>query len=317
MNISRRYANVVALFETNWYLPRHVIDKGIAIFETLGTPEYSINRERFYAQREDESPKMLIPGTQFNPYSDDKDIRLLGRSGVHLTSQNVAIVPVYGILAKRMSDFDMSERGTSADMLADSFDILTRHADQIKGTVLDIASPGGSVLGSELAAQALLRLRGVMPVHAVCNEIMASGAYYIGCHVDAIHVVESSYIGSVGVFTTRVDARKFFENKGLEVHVISAGEFKVDGHPATPFTPEERARIQAEINVYYDLFVRAVMRGRDISEEKAKNLADGSLEIGANAVKRGFADSVSSLNDVVAEVERIGQSITFSTGSAV
>jgi signal peptide peptidase SppA len=299
-----RYANIADLFSDHWMLHRSVLDKAVVILSRLGTPAYSENRA-IYVEGQGERervPSVSLPGQRFDPYQGSAASRNLGRLGAHLTEAGVAHVPIYGVLGKRMSSFDISERGTSTDMLTDAFETLAG-MDSVRGVVLDIDSPGGNVLGVQQASDALNFLRGIKPVAGNINEIGASGAYFIGSHVDDLSIAPTGYAGSIGVYTTRVDMSRFYEGEGIDVHVISAGEFKADGHPTIPFTDGERTRIQSEVDTYMDMFKAAVARGRGISMSEVEKVADGSVSIGQAAVDRGLVDRVAYFKDVAAEME--------------
>ena len=299
-----RYANIIRLFECPWMLPLHVLEKGIMVFSRaiMRTDEHAAivlewdehEETPFLAQR---------PGRRFSRRSDHADERLLAEMGVTLTRKGTAVVPIVGVMAKRMSSFGISEQGVSSDMLTDVFDVLRQH-DSVNTVALDIDSPGGSALGVEFAAQALRELSKKKDTIAVGNEMLASGAFYVASQANQIAVAPTAIVGSLGVYTTRVDRTKAEDESGIKVHVIRAGEFKADGHPSLPFTEEERERIQREVNVYYRLFTSAVKTGRELNQKDALALMDGTVEIGRDAVTRGFADTVASLSRTVRQLER-------------
>jgi signal peptide peptidase SppA len=313
---NHRYSNIIGLLETCWMLPLHVLSRGIHIFTGR------LNSTALYAQEKAfwdsdlralyvDTSDALRPGVAVQGGSE-RD-RFLRSMGVKITDAGTAVVPLVGVMAKRFSNFGLSQTGVSSDALADTADML-REDDRVRRVVLDIDSPGGSALGVELAAQAVERLNEEKPVTAVANAVMASGAYYVGSQASQIVTTPTSVVGSVGVYTTRIDWTEAEEQAGVKVHVISAGEFKVDGHPSTAFSDAEGARLQAEVNQYYNLFVSAVERGRGISGEEALALADGSIEVGEQAVERGFADRLGSLGEIVSDLDRKNKT-TISTGA--
>jgi signal peptide peptidase SppA len=312
MDVLKRYANVLTFFQSYWMLPRSMMEKGVAIMSLLGTPEYDMNRDQFYNDREedDEINNLLIVSAMLNASvfdrrSSDPKSALLGKMRVSLTQGGTAIVPVEGVLGKNMNSIDISTRGVSADMLADTFDILGSD-ERVRAVVANMHSPGGSVEGIELAKQAFAHLSDTKPTISLANAQMASGAYYIASQANRIDVTPTSMVGSIGVITSRLDATEFEANRGLKFHIISAGDFKADGHPSTPFSAAEGKRIESDITHIYNMFIDAVATGRDIPRKDALALGDGSIEIGINAVDRGLADKMSSLKQTVMDADRQG-----------
>src|SRR5262249_58927545 len=67
--------------------------------------------------------------------------------------------------------------------------------------ILDIESPGGSPVQSDIIAS-LIRRRAdqqKVRVHAVIREVGASGGYWLACAADEIHANPMSIVGSIGV----------------------------------------------------------------------------------------------------------------------
>lgn len=295
----RELTNVLSLFEDHWALTAEYIEKGRRIVEGIDTPGYAQRRADFYRDREggDEDFSAEFFAAQPGRRIERSEDGLLYRMGVTVTDGGVAVLPIHGVLMKRPM-FSLSTKLTSSDMVRDAARRLAEMGS-VRSVVLDVDSPGGSVLGIERAAQAIEALAGEKRVVAVANEMMASGGYYVASAATEIVAVETAIVGSIGVYTTRIDATDRYEMEGLKVYVVRAGEHKAEGLPALPFSEGERQRLQREVDYYYDMFKAAVRRGRGISAEEVSSLADGTVEIGTQAVERGFVDGIASLADVV------------------
>jgi signal peptide peptidase SppA len=291
----RNLSNVISLIEDHWMIIPSMIEKYKRVVEGIDQPGYQARRADFLRNREegDEDFSAEFFAAQPGRRIDSDDSLLLRRMGATLTSGGTAILPIHGTLMKRPM-FSLSVKLTSSDMVRNSVRELARMSG-VRSIVLDVDSPGGSVLGIERAAQAVAEVASEMRVVAVANEMMASGGYYLSAPATEILTVESSIIGSVGVYTTRIDRVEEAEMAGWKVYIIRAGEHKAEGHPFLPFSDGERERLQREVDYYYNMFVTAVANGRGVSRKEALSLADGTIEVGQQAVERGFADGIASL----------------------
>lgn len=210
-------------------------------------------------------------------------------------SGNVAVIPLQGIIVKRGNRF---ADGTDA-VLATIRAALSSKA--IGGIVLDVDSPGGSSAGLMEFADAIYNLRGNgKPIIAVANSLAASAAYWSATSADQFIASPSSEVGSVGVWTMHIDQSKYLADLGIDITLISAGQFKVEGHPFGPLTDEARAEYQRGVNETYDQFIAACARNRGVT--KSKVLADfgqGRVLSAPRALAAGMVDRVATLDDVL------------------
>merc|ERR1711990_829964 len=90
-----------------------------------------------------------------------------------------------------------------------NFDSLSKEIDasfalkNVKAVCLQINSPGGSPVQSELICKRLQNLSASkdVPVYAFVEDVAASGGYYIACGASEIYASESSIVGSIGVIS--------------------------------------------------------------------------------------------------------------------
>ena len=303
------HGNILELLMTHWMLPLNVIEDGKAVFlkRLLGGADY-VAEKAFWDEyleakfADDEAQQVLMqPGSLVT--GETATDQLLRRMRVTITRDGTAIVPVHGVMAKRMSSFGMSQRGVSTDRLARGFEALADD-DRARRVMLDVDSPGGSVFGVELATEALENLAQNKPVRSVANAVMASGSFYLAMPSQRIDVTPGSAVGSVGVYTVRRDRSVAEDESGDKFHILSAGRGKAFGHPSLPLTDEEVRDTMREINAYYDQFTERVEAGRGLTQKKIQDELGASVFIGEQAVDVGFADGVSSLERAVAQFER-------------
>jgi protease-4 len=167
--------------------------------------------------------------------------------------------------------------GSSADTTARELREL-RTNESIDAVVLRVASPGGSIPGSEAQYRAVKRLAREKPVVTSVRGYAASGGYYTIAPTDEIFVTPGSMVGSVGVLSRVPD------NDGAPARWASAPDKGTAG-------PGDAARARAQ--TWKHSFVSVVMNER--GDELAVNrttVSRAKLYAGNRAVELGFADQI-------------------------
>jgi signal peptide peptidase SppA len=212
--------------------------------------------------------------------------------------RGIAVLPILGILAQRTAG-SVSDPGTAPDRVRGQFAAFMDHPD-VDAIVLDIDSPGGSVFGIQELAGDIFAARGRKKVIAVANSQSASAAYWIGSAADEFVMTTGGTVGSIGVMAAHEDHSAALEAKGVKVELISAGKYKTEGHPFGPLSEEGRAAIQARIDEYYDAFVSAVARHRDVAKGDVINgFGEGRTVTAAQAVKENMVDRIETFDAVI------------------
>jgi signal peptide peptidase SppA len=211
----------------------------------------------------------------------------------------VAIIPISGTLSKRTSFFSFFFGGTSTARLQEVF-TAAMEDPKVQAVLLSVDSPGGTIDGTEAAARTVFEARGEKPVVAFANGMMASAAYWIGSAADKIVVSKDAMVGSIGVVTLHTEYSKMDEMEGIHRTVLSSGRFKALGNNAEPLSDEAKKMIQSRLDTYYGIFVEDVARNRGVSAETVqKEMADGRIFIGQQAVDAGLADQVGGLEKAI------------------
>jgi signal peptide peptidase SppA len=214
---------------------------------------------------------------------------------VILTENGTAIVPMRGTIAPKMNLMSAWSGGISAEMATRTFRALASD-ERVKQVILDIDSPGGSVLGLEDARKALIELRDKKHVRAVANGLMASAAYYIGSAAQDIYVNSSTMIGSIGTIATFTSESRRLEDEGLDVTIVRSGKLKAVPHPAEPLSDKGLELMRDDVEKFVNEFYQAISENLGISMSKAKKLAnDGAIEYGNDAVDAGLANKEGDL----------------------
>jgi protease IV len=172
--------------------------------------------------------------------------------------------------------------------------------DSVSAIVLRVDSPGGSVTASETIWREVKRARERgKPVVASMGAVAASGGYYVSVGADAIVANPGTITGSIGVLTGKLVVRDLKDRLGVASDTVrtnaNADAWSVDA----PFTPEQRARREAEADLHYTDFVQRVAEGRNLSTEAVDVVARGRVWTGADAVERGLVDELGGLRAAV------------------
>lgn len=211
-----------------------------------------------------------------------------------------AVIPIYGVISKRMSLIQKISTGAGTNVIQIKNSLMEAMADDsVKQVIFDIDSPGGSVDGVPELADFIFSLRGKKPMIAMADGMMASAAYWIGSAADKVYSTRSSEVGSIGVYSVVEDYTVMDHNAGIKTTIIKAGKHKAAGHPAKHFSDDDRAVIQEQVQDYYDLFVEAVARNRGLDNESAREIADGRTYIGDKALANGMVDGISSMENII------------------
>ncbi len=179
---------------------------------------------------------------------------------------------------------------------------------RIKGVVLRINSPGGTVTASDMIHHEILafRERRNIPIVASCLDLAASGAYYIAVASDRIIAQPTTIVGSIGVVMLRVNVRELLGKIGVEAGTIQSGPLKSMGSPLRPMTAEEERLFQGLIDSLHERFVQTVAAGRPkLKPEAVRRLADGRIYTATEAVEKGLVDGIGYLDDAVAEAKQL------------
>ena len=175
----------------------------------------------------------------------------------------------------------------------------------IKGVVVRIDSPGGVVGPSQEIYYELKKLRKIKPVVVSMGSIATSGSYYIALGGNTIYALPGTLTGSIGVILEIPNIKKLLDKIGIETQVIKSGKFKDTGAIYKTLSEEEKNYLNQKILNIYNQFITAVSKERNLSIEKVKNLADGRIFTGEEALKLGLIDKIGTFWDAIEEAKEM------------
>ena len=182
------------------------------------------------------------------------------------------------------------------------------------GVVIRINSPGGSPVQSGYVNDEIRRLRAKhpdIPVHAVVQDLCASGGYYIAVAAQNIYVDKASLVGSIGAIMSSFGAVGTLEKLGLERRAYVSGENKDFLDPFQPEQPRHREHAQEMLRQIHEQFIRVVREGRGARLKESPEIFSGLVWTGERSIELGLADAFGSAEYVAREVIKAEKLVDF------
>lgn len=239
----------------------------------------------------DPAPGVALPATRW----DEQIVSGAGRD-------RVVIIEVSGVIGSPTDAFSLQ---LSHEQLLSQ--IRQAAADDlVRAVVLRVDSPGGGVVASNEIHAELQKLRAAgKPLVVSMGTTAASGGYYVSAPADRIYANPDTLTGSIGVILQLMNYEETFEKLGLETYVYKSGPLKDIGSPTRQPTAEEEAVLQSIVDEAYDGFVRVIVEGRGLPEERVREIADGRIYTGAQAQALGLVDELGNLDDAIAGAQEL------------
>lgn len=176
--------------------------------------------------------------------------------------------------------------------------------DSIKAVVLSVNTPGGGVVESAQIHDKLLEIKEAKKkVYVSMGAQATSGGYYVAAPADKIYASKETMTGSLGVILQSVNFGKLAEQYGVEFVTVTSGEFKDMLSPTEEVKEEDLAIVQSILDDSYDGFVEVIANGRGMSEEQVREIADGRIYNGIQALDLGLIDEYGYEEDVIAALK--------------
>jgi protease-4 len=168
----------------------------------------------------------------------------------------------------------------------------------IKAIVIRVDSPGGGVVPSQEIYNAVKHARHEgKKVVVSMGSVAASGGYYVAAAADRIVANPGTLTGSIGVKMEFANMEKLLEKIGVKGMVVKSGEYKDVGSPFREMTEPEKKLLQGVIDDVHTQFIEAVAEGRKLPVADVRNLADGRIFTGRQALELKLVDQMGDLED--------------------
>jgi len=161
-----------------------------------------------------------------------------------------------------------------------------------KAIIIEINSPGGTVVASEEIANAIEAID--KPVVAWMREVAASGGYWIASSADKIVADPATLTGSLGVSSSYLQFADLMDEYGVTYERVVSGKYKDTGSPYVDLSSDGRALLQGKVNKVREMFVAHISRTRNMSWAEVDALATGEIFLGVEAKENGLVDVLGS-----------------------
>ncbi len=193
-----------------------------------------------------------------------------------------------------------SGRGLQASLNGKSLEPLLKKAFRkgVSGVALAINCPGGSPVQSALIASNIRRLAGKhkIPVYAFCEDVAASGGYWLACAADEIYADQNSIIGSIGVISGGFGFPEALSKLGVERRIYTAGTSKSTNDPFKPENPEDVAKLKTMLEEIHQSFIAEVKARRGTKLKDEPDLFTGAYWTGSKALTLGLIDGIAHMD---------------------
>lgn len=167
----------------------------------------------------------------------------------------------------------------------------------VKGVLLRVDSPGGGAAASQEVYAALKRLGDRIPIAVSMGSTAASGGLMVSMAGQRIFANPSTITGSIGVRMDIPQLQGLMGKLGIGQETLVTAPYKDAASYTHPMTPEDRAYLEKLLMNMHDQFVEIVASGRNMPLEKARDLANGKIYTGQEALALGLIDAIGGQDD--------------------
>lgn len=236
---------------------------------------------------------------QFQPFEE----RIL-KSG---SDDKILVVEILGpITTTAVRDF-IPRQGTLERL--DGIIEKAKKDKNIKGLILKIDSPGGSVTASDLVFSQIKEFKEAqkIPVVACVTGQGTSGAYMVALSADSIVALPSSVVGNVGVLLPSISLEGLMDKLGIRNQTLTSGKFKDTGNPLRDMTTEDKAILEGIIKEFHRDFLTKVKEQRPVTAEDLAIIEDGRVMTATSGMKVHLIDQVGYYEDALKAMESLSK----------
>ena len=219
--------------------------------------------------------------------------------GISDGKKHTALVTLEGVI--------QAKGDASADNVVSALQAAFEDKDTV-GVILLINSPGGSPVQAGIINDEMRRLRAKypqIPLHAVVEDICASGGYYVAAAADNIYVDKASVVGSIGVLMDGFGFTETMKKVGVERRLITAGENKGFLDPFSPLNPGQKKYAEDMVEEIHQQFIKVVRDGRGKRLKETPEMFSGLVWTGAKSIDLGLTDGLGTVESVARDVIKV------------
>ena len=179
-----------------------------------------------------------------------------------------------------------------------------KNDSSIKGLIIRIDSPGGTVGSSQEIYDSLLDLSTKIPVVSSIVDIGASGGYLIACGSSYIFANSGSITGSIGVISQYYDFSELIKFLKFDIDIVKSGAMKDIGNPAKSLSTKEKKLLNILIQDVHNQFKSVVKERRKLNDKEINSVSDGRIFSGNQALNLKLIDEIGGLNAAKSYIEK-------------
>lgn len=208
------------------------------------------------------------------------------------SGKHTAVIDLKGVIA--------DETYANADLIIRGLRRAFKNS-QTAGVILRINSPGGSPVQSAQIYDEMQRLRlqhPEIPLHAVIDDIGASGGYFVAAGAENIYANKASLVGSIGVIMGNFGFVGAMEKLGVERRVLTAGESKALADPFSPQNEKTNQHLKQMLGEVHQQFIAAVKTGRGGRLSNDPAIFSGLIWTAEKGLELGLVDGLADVRAV-------------------
>ncbi|MBT6795567.1 signal peptide peptidase SppA [bacterium] len=205
-------------------------------------------------------------------------------------SERIAVIEIHGVI-KNPKEYLNSIKEISED-------------SSVKGVIVRIDSPGGTVGSSQEIHDSLIKLSKKIPTVASIVDIGASGGYLIACGTSYIFANAGSITGSIGVISQYYNFSKLIKFLKFDIEVIKSGEMKDLSSPTRSLNNKEKKLLNLLVSDIHQQFKKSVADRRGLTEDESNLVSDGRVFSGNQALELKLIDKIGGLEAAIIYIKR-------------
>lgn len=198
-------------------------------------------------------------------------------SGV-LAQQHIARVNITGTITEDRPQLELLRK--------------VRDADNVKGVLVFVNSPGGTTTGGEAIYEELRQIAAKKPVVGQFGTVAASAGYIVGLGTDHIVSRGNTITGSVGVIMQWPEVSELLGKIGVKMNEVKSGDLKAAPSPFAPADQRALAVTKDMIDESFRWFSGLVETRRGIKLADVPGLDQGRIFSGREALKHKLVDEI-------------------------
>src|SRR5256885_4068985 len=244
---------------------------------------------------EDQVDDKLRAGEQRRHFDADDYARVSPASLGLNKGPRIAVIYASGTINGGKSGYDPVNGAVAGSDTLIEYIRQARRDNSVRAIVLRVDSPGGSASASDAIWRELTitkNERADRPLVVSMSDLAASGGYYIAMPAQVIVAQPSTLTGSIGIFGGKFVTGGLDEKLGPHIDSTSIGKNAEINSPARRYNASEAAKLQEQLQAFYDQFVEKVAESRHSTPEKIDMLAQGRVWTGRQAKQNKLVDEL-------------------------